>query len=219
MKKMTLGLVALLATVFACSCAGESKEKGTEEAVAVAAAGGEVVEVRGTDASVFEGKKMILVSFAEGEAVSAELQEPVSAMFTKEDSKVNGFAGCNRFFGDYVIAEGSIKFDKVGCTKMMCDPVSNDVETKVLNIFNTATRFETTEHSVIFYNGEERLGEFCSEGCHAKCADKKCVKGETAPTKPHTCTPAQAAKCAQMGALKKDCNIQQAEPIKMGSKK
>ncbi len=139
-----------------------------------------------SDASVFEGKTMVLMTLAEGELVPSELKEPVTIMFNSEEKSVNGYSGCNRFFGGYTLEGDKITFGNVGCTRMMCDPISNDVESKVLNILNTANRFETTEHTVIFFKDDVRLGEFCNKSNMDKCANE-CGKKHECTSKRTTC--------------------------------
>ena len=38
--------------------------------------------------------------------------------------KINGFAGCNRFFGSYELNESKIQFSGLGSTKMYCQEKS-----------------------------------------------------------------------------------------------
>ena len=39
----------------------------------------------------------------------------------KEDGSISGFAGCNRYFGGYVLAGRVISFSNIGATKMFCE--------------------------------------------------------------------------------------------------
>ncbi len=161
MRKVSMFAAGLVAMFCMVSCGNTAAEKTA-------------------DASVFEGKTVTLMNFVEGEALPSGLQEPVVMMFNKEEGAVNGFTGCNRFFGKYIIEGDVVKFENVGVTKMMCDPVANEVEMKVMDILNTVNRFETTENSVIFYNGDKRLGEFCAKS--AGCPERKpcCSNAEKA---------------------------------------
>ena len=44
----------------------------------------------------------------------------VSIQLQAENSRVTGFAGCNRMFGDYSLNGEALKFGQVGATKMAC---------------------------------------------------------------------------------------------------
>ena len=48
--------------------------------------------------------------------------------------KVNGFAGCNTFFGAVKIEKGRLVFDKIGLTKKACK--DNTTETAIINLLN-----------------------------------------------------------------------------------
>jgi copper homeostasis protein (lipoprotein) len=47
-----------------------------------------------------------------GQAISLQLQP--------QNSRVVGFAGCNRMFGGYLLNGDTMKFDQLGGTKMAC---------------------------------------------------------------------------------------------------
>jgi heat shock protein HslJ len=48
--------------------------------------------------------------------------------FNNEEQKVNGFSGCNRFFGTYSYHENHLTFGALGATKMFCNDVKNKLE-------------------------------------------------------------------------------------------
>jgi heat shock protein HslJ len=48
------------------------------------------------------------------------LTPPVTLQFSETDHKINGFGGCNRFFGSYEQTDSSIKITGMGSTKMYC---------------------------------------------------------------------------------------------------
>jgi len=45
-----------------------------------------------------------------------------------EEERLTGFAGCNRFFANYILDEDHLEFGLVGSTKMMC----SEMETETL---------------------------------------------------------------------------------------
>lgn len=61
--------------------------------------------------------------------------------FQNGENKINGFAGCNNFFGAYEVKLGNrIRFDAVGSTRMSC-PDQTFNESEFLNVFFTADNF------------------------------------------------------------------------------
>lgn len=70
-------------------------------------------------------------------------QEDVSVFklnitFDYTQKKVSGFSGCNRFFGSYILNENSLKFDALGTTKKLCSEDKNEIERKLLKVFDKA---------------------------------------------------------------------------------
>jgi heat shock protein HslJ len=54
-----------------------------------------------------------------------------SLSFHPEENKISGFAGCNRYFGSFEIADDSISIGIIGATKMACKHL--DLEQKFLS--------------------------------------------------------------------------------------
>ncbi|PAJ72401.1 hypothetical protein CJF42_21435 [Pseudoalteromonas sp. NBT06-2] len=50
-----------------------------------------------------------------------------------EAMRVNGFTGCNRFFGQAILKKGKFKIDKIGMTRKSCDEHSNKIETYLID--------------------------------------------------------------------------------------
>lgn len=48
--------------------------------------------------------------------------------FNPEEQKVNGFSGCNRFFGAYTHHQNHLTFGTLGATKMFCNDMKNNLE-------------------------------------------------------------------------------------------
>jgi len=57
--------------------------------------------------------------------------------FNSEEHKINGFTGCNHFFGNYKFTKDSLQFGSIGSTKMSCDDEKNDVE---MTLFETLSQ-------------------------------------------------------------------------------
>ncbi len=77
--------------------------------------------------------------------------------FDESTNRVSGFAGCNRFFGNYKIEGNSITFSQLGSTKMMCDEEANMIENKFLNILNEANQIAIEDGNVILLKNENPL--------------------------------------------------------------
>ena len=67
----------------------------------------------------------------------------VNLHFNTEEKKVNGNAGCNRFFGGVEIKDDNIRFLEIGSTKMLCnDPEVNRIETLYLHTLQQIIRYQ-----------------------------------------------------------------------------
>ena len=78
----------------------------------------------------------------EGKPVTmTENQEREAFMTIKSnDKKVNGFAGCNNFFGDVTLEKGNrIKFNAIGTTMMACD--GETIERNFLEVLDQADNY------------------------------------------------------------------------------
>ena len=62
----------------------------------------------------------------------AEGERKIGFAFNPNQNQINGFAGCNNFFGSYVRNGSEITFSKMGSTKMAC----------VRNVINEQEYFE-----------------------------------------------------------------------------
>lgn len=84
------------------------------------------------------------------ELVSINNVEPDSGMraptllFAPNETKVNGFAGCNQFFGTYELNRDSLSFSGLGSTKMFCEQ-SMDLETQYLDLLGKTGNFVVSQ--------------------------------------------------------------------------
>lgn len=74
--------------------------------------------------------------------------DEVAIEFT-QDGKVNGYAGCNRFFGTYTTQGNTISFDGVGMTRRMCDPTSMAVEDSLSKLLHGDSVIEIQQETLI----------------------------------------------------------------------
>lgn len=63
--------------------------------------------------------------------------------FNTEENKVNGNAGCNRFFGSFEIKDDNVRFLELGSTKMSCaNPEVNRIEALYLGTLEQIIRYQ-----------------------------------------------------------------------------
>ncbi|GGY72574.1 META domain-containing protein [Marinobacter zhanjiangensis] len=55
-------------------------------------------------------------------------------MIFRDDGKVNGFSGCNRFVGEYTVSGANLLFDSMASTRMACP--DDDYETVLYEVFS-----------------------------------------------------------------------------------
>jgi hypothetical protein len=58
--------------------------------------------------------------------------------FDKDTKKVNGFSGCNRFFGSYALDNEKLEFDPLGSTRILCQDEANNIEAQLLKALEDA---------------------------------------------------------------------------------
>lgn len=77
-----------------------------------------------------------------------------------EGSKINGNAGCNRYFGGVTMETASGKFEasQVGSTKMACDNMS--VERNFLDMLQKADKYVVSGNTLELYQGNLLLLKF-----------------------------------------------------------
>jgi len=73
------------------------------------------------------------------------------------ENKVNGFAGCNTFFGSVEIENGKLNFKNIGLTKKACK--DNTTETLIVKLLNDNTQRHsiTQDGKLVLKNAEQIL--------------------------------------------------------------
>lgn len=86
------------------------------------------------------GKRWKLVELNGAPVKDTDQDSPAFIEFQKGESKVNGFAGCNNFFGNYELEKGNrISFSGMASTMMACPDLNHERE--LLNVFETADNY------------------------------------------------------------------------------
>lgn len=95
----------------------------------------ELVEMQGSDP---EDLAKIWLKFEEG-----------------SEKKVSGFAGCNRFFGSYVVSDKQLEFGNLSSTKMYCPQM--DIETTFLEKLGEIDNFRISNSNLRLYSGNSKI--------------------------------------------------------------
>lgn len=160
MKTKILFIVLAVMTVYAC---GSSKptdtamEKNPPTQVELGNGYWELVRQQGVPA--------IASPTDDGRKIGFSLQP--------DENRINGFAGCNSFFGSYTLNGASISFSQMGSTKMACvqNPIDeqaylemfgraekvrlkDDLLTLVDSANNVLAVFQRTKDNVVVKNAE-----------------------------------------------------------------
>lgn len=78
--------------------------------------------------------------------------------FSKEESKMNGYAGCNNIFGGFWVKADSLKFAQVASTMMACPTL--DFETSLIKALEKCSNYIITENTLTLYHEKEVLIKF-----------------------------------------------------------
>jgi putative lipoprotein len=71
--------------------------------------------------------------------------------------KIEGFGGCNRFFGAYTLVTGRIKVGPLGATRMACPEPIMELEGHFVEALQSATRFAREQANLMFYDDAGNL--------------------------------------------------------------
>ena len=75
-----------------------------------------------------------------------------------DENKVNGFAGCNTFFGTYEATENSLRFSKVGATRMACPQL--DLESAFLKAIDSVQEYKIQGDELTLFSGGQPVAVF-----------------------------------------------------------
>ncbi|MEA2111027.1 MAG: META domain-containing protein [Campylobacterota bacterium] len=88
---------------------------------------------------------------------SEKLREPYFML--KEQNQLNGFTGCNRFFGSYTTQDNNINFSGVGMTRMMCQETM-ELERSFSKVIQEATHFKIQGEKLQLFNNTKLIASF-----------------------------------------------------------
>lgn len=86
-----------------------------------------------------------------------QAQSPVYVKFDAGKKTINGFAGCNTFFGSFEQAENTLIFTQMGSTMIGCsDETVNRVEQDLLKLLSGQTlQYDVADQTLNLYQGDK----------------------------------------------------------------
>lgn len=78
--------------------------------------------------------------------------------FEANENDINGFTGCNRFFGKYALTDSTVRLSNIGSTRMACP--NNELESKFLSVLERATSYTTAGDVLTFYAAGKAIATF-----------------------------------------------------------
>jgi len=82
-------------------------------------------------------------------------EKAVNFLMQPSSTKLVGFAGCNRMFGQYALEGASLKFEGLGGTRMFCQE-SMDLEQKFLAMFERVVGWKIEGTTLQLLDGSEK---------------------------------------------------------------
>jgi heat shock protein HslJ len=89
----------------------------------------------------------------------SSLNPPITLKLDEAQKKINGFAGCNQFFGGYELNQSTLKFSNTGSTKMFCQDKS-EIEDKYFKALGEVQSFKSESGKLFLITGEKTILEF-----------------------------------------------------------
>lgn len=68
--------------------------------------------------------------------------------FDDKTKKINGFSGCNHFFGSYELKNHALKIKNIGATRMMCQGDTNTIEKQFYQALNKINNIKNNKDSI-----------------------------------------------------------------------
>ena len=99
----------------------------------------------------------------------------ITINFNDIENKVNGFAGCNNFFGNYTLENNEILFANIGASKKLCPGNASNTERQFLKALNSVNSFSISDNLISFLNNETVI----ITATNTMIASKKSTKANT----------------------------------------
>ena len=117
----------------------------------------------------FEATTWVLVSYGDPSDPQAALEDvEVTAVFSRESEadpgELNGFAGCNNYFGSFETDGNDLSIGDLGSTMMACEEAIMDQEAQYLSALEAANSYTIEGDCLeISYDSAERVLTFIAK--------------------------------------------------------
>jgi heat shock protein HslJ len=78
-------------------------------------------------------------------------------IFDESKKQASGYAGCNRFFGEYELNGVALRFGPIGATKRACPDLEEGVETEFFKVLDATRRWRIVDETLELLNGDQVL--------------------------------------------------------------
>lgn len=104
------------------------------------------------------GVKWTLVSLNGAEVQLSDQNSEVFIQFNEAEKRVNGRAGCNRFFGNYEMEDSKLKFSPMGATRMACPDLQ--IENAFFQMLEEVDSYKIKDHLLTFLSKGKEVAVF-----------------------------------------------------------
>lgn len=104
-----------------------------------------------------KGSEWELISINENMVPANDASIDLIFTLTDSISRLNGYAGCNHYFGDVKITDGVLNIGPLGSTRMLCDSMASAVENQYFVALDGDKKVVLEENQLILKDQENTL--------------------------------------------------------------
>ncbi len=83
-----------------------------------------------------------------------DTDEKITIIFSKDNSHIAGYSGCNRYGGQFTIKKDILNFENLLSTKMACPEMNMNFEHNYLNTLDKVTGYNIVGDTLFLNKGE-----------------------------------------------------------------
>lgn len=83
-----------------------------------------------------------------------DTDEKITIIFSKNNSHIAGYSGCNRYGGQFTIKKDVLSFENLLSTKMACPEMNMNFEHNYLNTLDKVTGYKIVADTLFLNKGE-----------------------------------------------------------------
>lgn len=111
-----------------------------------------------TEKDIIQDTYWMLVSL-EGEDVQGPIDTRTAYVrFEEGKNKVNGYTGCNDFFGNYELNDDKVQLSGIGTTRMMCPGIEQ--ERRLLSVLERTDAYSISDYLLTLYSNGTAIATF-----------------------------------------------------------